>query len=351
MKDVVKSNGYKSEIKIINGKKIRVNRKRRRNNMSGYYALAVIFAAVIILILCVTCFFNYTTETVRINGVTLYSDEQIRVVGGVPNKGNLIRTNTDKIESRLKEHLVYVDDVSVKKKYPSSLEINVTEAKKAADILCDGKYYVLSTSGVILESANDKRSSGVPVIKGVELKSKNPGDKLEATDVMKTKIINKLIETTTELGFKDLTLIDLSDRTNITLNYDTRINIYIGSSVDMDYKLKYIKAVIDERLSDSYRGTLRYNGVNSGISAIPENSKKAKTTAKAAETTQAAEEQVVEETPQEQQTQEQWTDQQAAEQPQEQWGDAQTYEQAPQELWTYDQQAYGNEYADYAEGA
>lgn len=39
----------------------------------------------------------------------------------------------------------------------------------------------------------------------------------------------------------------------------------------MDYKLKYIKAVIDEKLSDNFKGTLRYNGVNSGISAIPDN--------------------------------------------------------------------------------
>ena len=86
---------------------------------------------------------------------------------------------------------------------------------------------------------------------------------------MKTKIFNDLIKQADELGLKKITSIDLSDRTDIILNYNgKKIKIYIGSSVDMDYKLKYIKAVIDEKLSDNFKGTLRYNGVNSGISAI-----------------------------------------------------------------------------------
>lgn len=270
MKDVVKSGGYEGEYKTINGRRVKVNRKKRRNNMSGYYALAIIFASVIILILCMTCFFNYSAANVKINGVTLYTKEQIMVVGGISNKGNLLRTDTSLIEDRLVSHLVYIDSVEVKKKFPSGLEINVTEAEKAADILFNGKYYVLSRSGKLLECGNEKRTKNIPLVKGVELKSVNPGNKLEASDVMKTKILNHLIELTNELGYKNITEIDLSDRTNITLNYDNRINIYIGSSVDMDYKLKYIKAVIDDRLSDKYRGTLRYNGVNSGISAIPE---------------------------------------------------------------------------------
>lgn len=271
MKDVIKSGEYKDDIKTINGRKIKVNhRKKRRNNMSGYYALAIIFSSVIILILCMTCFFNYTAQNVKINGVTLYTNEQILVIGGVSERANLVRTDTDIIEKRLTENLVYIDDVTVKKKYPSGLEINVTEAKKAADIEYNGKYYVLSKSGKILEAANDKRSKGIMLIKGVDLKSVTPGDQLEATDVMKTKIITNFVQLTDELKFEKIKEVDLSDRTNITFNYDGRIKVYIGSSVDMDYKLKYIKAVIDDRLTDNYRGTLRYNGVNSGISAIPE---------------------------------------------------------------------------------
>ena len=270
MKDVVKTGAYKGEYKTINGRRVKVNRQKRRNNMSVYYALATVVGAVIILILCMTWIFNYEVKNIKINGLSLYTNEQVLVVGGVAQRGNLIRTDTDLIEERLTKHLVYIDNVQVKKKYPTGLEINITEAKKAADIEYKAQYYVLSESGRILECGNTERNAGIPLVKGIELESVNPGDKLAATDIMKTKILNQLTEIIADLEFENIKVIDLSDRTNIILNYEDRINIYIGSSVDMDYKLKYIKTVIDERLAESYRGTLRYNGVNSGISAIPE---------------------------------------------------------------------------------
>lgn len=290
MKDVIKSDGYKGQYKTMNGRRVKVDRQKRRNNMSGYYALAIVLGAVILLVLCMTWVFNYDVENIKINGVTLYTNEQILVVGGVADGGNLIRTDTDLIEERLTQNLVYIDKAEVKKKYPSGLEINVTEAVKAADIEYKGQYYVLSESGKLLECGNTERNENIALVKGIELKSLNPGEKLQATDVMKTKILNQLIELTYEMNFENITEIDLSDRTDIILKYDDRITIYIGSSVDMDYKLKYIKTVIDERLSDNYRGTLRYNGVNSGISAIPESeNSKADTTESSQDSSSEAE--------------------------------------------------------------
>ena len=71
------------------------------------------------------------------------------------------------------------------------------------------------------------------------------------------------------LGMKNIKKIDITDRTDIKLNYDNRIEIQLGSSVDLDIKLTYIKTVLDKGLPESYEGTLRYNGIDSGISAIP----------------------------------------------------------------------------------
>lgn len=266
MKDVIKSQPIE-EYKVINGQKVRVNRRKRRSNLNTYCALAIVFVAVIVLILCMTVFFN--VKEIKVSGVSLYSKEQVLAVGGASNGINLIRTNTDVIEKRLLDNLVYIDEVTVTKDYPAAISINVKEAVKAADIEYNNKYYVLSESGKILESANGSRSEGIPLVRGFELKSLSPNDKLESEDAFKTKILQQLMEQIKSQGFEDIRVIDLTDRTDIKLDYDGRIEIKLGSSVDLDYKLTYIKAVIDECLTDSYEGTLRYNGVNSGISAIP----------------------------------------------------------------------------------
>ncbi|MGN1134579.1 MAG: cell division protein FtsQ/DivIB [Oscillospiraceae bacterium] len=270
MKDVIKSGEGNAQIKVMHGRNVKVDRRRRRHNMNGYYAVAIIFAALVMIILCMTCFFNYDTNSVVINGVTLYDKNQIFVVGGIPNKGNLIRTDTKKIEKRLSDNLVYIDSVSVKKKFPSSLIIDVKEAAKAADIQVDDKYYVLSNSGKILEAGNDKRNSNIPLVKVKGLKSVKAGEALETNDVLTTKVLLEFMDNIQQLDFKKITQIDLTDRADIKFVYNNNIKVTVGSSLDLDYKLKYLKIVITEKLGDNYKGSVIYNSAESGISAIPE---------------------------------------------------------------------------------
>ena len=206
---------------------------------------------------------------IKIEGVTLFVQDQILGVGGVSTGQNLVRTNTDIVEKRLKDTLVYLDDVKVTKKFPSTLVITCTEAEKAADIEYKNSYYVLSTSGKILETKNPAPTGDIPVIKGFELKSLSQGDKLASEDSFKADILKELLNDLHDLKFKNIDSIDLTTRSDIKLMYDGRLEIKLGSSVDMEYKLTYLKAVIDKSITDDYEGTLIYNGADSGISAIP----------------------------------------------------------------------------------
>lgn len=241
--------------------------RRRRANMRNIYIACGFLAAAILLIMCMFLFFN--VSDIKIEGVTLYEDEQILVVGGVQTGQNLVRTNTDIVEQRLKNTLVYIDDVKVTKKFPSTLVISCTEAKKAADIEDKGSYYVVSTSGKILEVKNPDTTGDIPVVKGFELKSKEQGSDLESEDSFKADILKELLSDLDELGFENIDTIDITTRSDIKLMYDGRIEIKMGSSVDMEYKLTYLKYVIDNSFTKDYEGTLIYNGADSGISAIP----------------------------------------------------------------------------------
>ena len=263
MKDVVKS--------VPQGDpeaEIRRRTSREQGSIVGYCAIAFVFVALIVLVLCLTVFFKITT--VEINGVTLYRDEQILGVGGIVNDENLVRTDTKLIKQRLEENLVFIESAQVEKKYPSTLIITVTEAEKAADIVVDNTFCTVSRTGRVLEVGKPAATGGIPVIRGFELKTKNPGDKMESSDSGKLKIYNDLMKILDDIGMNKITEIDLSSRSGITILYDGRITLEVGSSVDLDYKLSYFKAVIDSKLSDDFKGRLVYNGADSGISAIPD---------------------------------------------------------------------------------
>ena len=241
--------------------------RQRTVNKRNIYVASFFAAAALLLIMSMFLFFN--VSDIKIEGVSLYEQDQILGVGGVSTGQNLVRTNTDIVEKRLKDTLVYIDDVKVTKKFPSTIVISCTEAKKAADIEYKNSYYVLSESGKILETKNPDPTGEIPVVKGFELKSLSQGDKLASEDSFKADILEELLKDLDNLGFENIDTIDLTTRSDIKLMYDGRLEIKMGSSVDMEYKLTYLKAVIDESITVDYEGTLIYNGADSGISAIP----------------------------------------------------------------------------------
>ncbi|MDO4944713.1 MAG: FtsQ-type POTRA domain-containing protein [Ruminococcus sp.] len=236
-----------------------------KGNVKAYYALAAVIAVLIVMILCLTLLFRI--NNIKVEGVTLYREDQIISVGGVEKQMNLVRTDTSKIVDRLLDNLVYIDDVKVTKKYPSTVVISCTEAVKAADIEYKDAYYVLSSSGRILEAKNPKPTGDIPVVSGFDLKSLKPGEELASEDGFKADILIELLSELSEQNYENIISIDMTTRANIVINYDDRIEIKLGSSADIEYKLSYFKAVIDSLTSD-YEGTLIYNG-SAGVSAIP----------------------------------------------------------------------------------
>ncbi|WP_024857933.1 cell division protein FtsQ/DivIB [Ruminococcus albus] len=257
----------------------------RKLDLRMLYALAAVAAAVVVLILCMTIFFNVSSVEVR--GVSLYTDDQIINVGGIYEDMNLVRTDTARAEKRLTDNLVYIDEVKVSKSYPSTVVIDCKEAVKAADIEYEGGYYVLSTSGRILEANNPMPTGGIPIItgfkfytaqeridKGEELTDEEifafraAGAKLRSEDNYSDKIINDLMKELIEQDYENVKTIDITSRANIMLNIDNRLDIKLGSSADIGYKLSYFKAVMG-KLADNYEGTLIYNGSENGVSAIP----------------------------------------------------------------------------------
>ena len=265
MKDIVKSEAN-DDVKVINGRRVKVARRRRRSNLLTYCALAVaLFTSLgLVISLC----FLFDLKEVRLSGVTLYSNEQIVAVGGVESGANLVRTDTDVIEKRLLDTLPYLKTVSVSKDYPHSITISVTEEQKCADIELYGKFYVIAESGKILEAGNAAHDLSLPMVTGFDLKEPELGAKFASEDELKSKVLMQLLDAVEKSGLKKITGIDITERTDLVLVYDNRIKLRLGSSIDLEYKLSCMKSVIEQKLSSDFEGTLKYNNSKTGISAF-----------------------------------------------------------------------------------
>lgn len=267
MRDIEKQNVDRSEYKVMNGKRVKVGRRHRRNNLTLYYYMIFFAVVITVTVLSVTLLFN--ANEVVVSGTQLYSSEQIRMICGVETGDNLIRLDTHTAEQCVLESLSYVDDIKVLRSFPGRISIKVTEAVPKANIEQDGRYYVVSESGKILEAGLDKPMGGLIVIVGYDLKDMKVGDKVESNDDMKQNITDTIFASLEHTGLKEhISAINITDRSNIKLNYDSRINILLGSSLDLEYKLSAVKVIIDTKISDTFNGVIYYHTDSGGVSVI-----------------------------------------------------------------------------------
>ena len=267
MKDIEKSNLSDEQYRIINGEKVVVSRRKRRRNMSLYYFIAVVFIIMALIFLSLTVFFNI--KKIDIKGTDLYTDEQIIQIAGLSDNDNLFRIDTNQMKSDILSSFPYLEDITIKRKLPSTLQFTAVQAVPMANIQNkDGTFCVISTTGRIVETGVLDKKAGLVTVSGMDLKVKDLGKTYEDKDSMKTTILGQILSEINTLGMTSMNTIDISDRTNIKMTYDGRLDIEVGSSVDLAFKIRYVEAVI-QKLSPTYQGTLIYHNATSGLSAIP----------------------------------------------------------------------------------
>ncbi len=261
MKDVVKTN-VKKPAATRPGTK-----HRRRRNLSLYYLLIFIVCVLALFILSRTVLFKINEYSV--SGVLRYTEQQILEAGNLKIGRNMYNLKLDSVEEKIKDNLIYVEDVQLQRKLPDKLIVTVTEAVAYACCEYDnGRYCIISRGGRYLETEQLSKRDDLIMITGMELTGVALGEEFASKDENKELILLELLKTTHELCPGKITYIDITDRTNIRIGYDNRIDIEFGSSLDYEYKLKYIVTIIEENLKPTDTGSLIYHSAQAGASFI-----------------------------------------------------------------------------------
>ncbi len=257
MKDVVKTNPNKNTTK----------RRRRRRNLSLYYLLMFVFVAAVLFILSRTVLFNI--EEYVVSGNSLYSAEQILTAGNLKVGKNMYNLDLDATEQTIKKNLIYIEEVTLRRKLPDLLYVDVTEATAFACCEYEGnRYCVISRGGRYLETEQAYKRDGLMLITGLDLTGVALGEGMDSHDDDKLAIVFDLFEAIDKTCPDKITYIDITDRTNIKMGYDGRIDIVFGSSLDYDYKLRYITAIIEDNLDPNASGKIIYHSSAAGASFI-----------------------------------------------------------------------------------
>ncbi len=243
--------------------------KRRQKRIREQKIRRCIFFTVlgliaVLLIMFLTPLFNI--KTVNITGNAKLTTEQITTQIGDRTGDNLFSTSKRGIKKSLRE-LTYIEKVDVKKKpIPPTLSIKITEYAPAIQILYGDIYIVIEETGKILEKSPEMLS-GIAVCDGISIVSANAGEQISAKDEDVLKTVLSCIKSMKKADIlKDITKISFADMTNITFNYQSRLDIICGTFVDFDRKLALFKeAVNSNKLTQNSRGTINLSTTGKAI--------------------------------------------------------------------------------------
>ena len=220
-------------------------RPYRGGNYTLYFVLAAIVVGIVMAILSNTVLFK--CGTIEVTGTTRYTAEEIIAATGVKTGDNLLHVDAKKAENGVMNAFAFVDKVAVKKQYPTKIVIEITEAQNWFALNQGGKNVVISRGGRVLGAIP---ADGLVVVKGFEAESLETGSRLNSKVDAKNKIIMEIFETAEKVGLANVTEIDLMDRFSIKITVDNRIVLNLGSSVQLESKLRVGQALIEKEIAE-----------------------------------------------------------------------------------------------------
>ncbi len=243
-------------------------RKKKKNNATGI--VVFIIAAAIFMLLSTTVFFN--VEHITVSGASNYTADEIIEASGIKAGDNLIRTSTDKCSEQIESSLVYIENAKVTRSFPGTMVITVEASVPAANYICDDYILLISSGGKVLDKIQEEKVGLLDFTGTDPMPDLIPGDMFKSSDEHKDNAIEKLMEYFDENGSDNITLVDVTDRSEICYTYDDRIVVKMGSVTDLEYKMNFSEEIIKTKIGEKTEGVLTILSDSAGASFLDKES-------------------------------------------------------------------------------
>ena len=233
-----------------NRKKITRQEKKRKKRIKKIKFFLKIFLLIGIIAGGITFaltspIFNIKDISVE-NNVTIPSDTIISL-SGLKTGENIFKFYKANIIEQIKEN-PYVESVEIHRKFPSTVQINITERVATYSVDYMGKYAYINSQGYILEISEDSKK--IPVIQGATTNEDDikPGNRLNNEDLKRLEQVIRIMDASKGAGLDtQITSIDISDENeySIYLNEEKK-RVYLGDGSNLSNKMLYVQAIVEQ---------------------------------------------------------------------------------------------------------
>ena len=234
--------------------------------------LATVVAVVLALLFGMSIFFK--VKTITVIGNEKYTAWDVCQASGIQEGENLLTISEPKISSNIKSKLPYADYIRVGIKLPDTVKIEIVELDVVyAAEATDGSWWLLRSDGGVVEKTNSADAEQHTKLLGVKLDAPQQGQVAVAAQPMQENEAGETVPVTQparqqlELALSiaqflessgvigDAASINVSNVGDLELWYGDRYQVQLGDGMNLGYKIKSMKAAIDQ-MGDYQSGIL-----------------------------------------------------------------------------------------------
>lgn len=224
-------------------KKAKRNRRRRRRSFNlvvSFVCFALVLAA---LVSAAVIFFKI--GSIEVVGQTKYSSEDIISASKLKVGQSMFLFNKFASISNIFSACPYIDEIQMKRTLPDVIQIIVTPCVPVAIIDSEGQYYIIDIKGKILENSATLPALECPTVEGAVLNSPEVGKYAVFSEQETSKALFSVLNTAKNSDILiDISSIDITRVYDIKYEYLERFTVEIGTTDDLERKLKFVDAVI-----------------------------------------------------------------------------------------------------------
>lgn len=235
--------------------KLKTKNKHKELRRKLFYLLVGIALTLFVAVICIVVFFGL--KNVEIRGNSKYTEEQILKASGFSKADNLLALDLDEAEEKIKSKCPYVSDVSFKIVLPSTIIITVVEDAPSYCAEIYGDYFLLSEDLRIISKHDMYEEIQILSLPIIYLKLPQVSRAIagEVIKFDKSSSYNHIMSFLTDLKnqkiHSEIVCVDATDRYHLSIySNGSRYKINIGTSDNLDTKLRFVYKVIEETFND-----------------------------------------------------------------------------------------------------
>lgn len=246
------------------------NRKSRETRRKAkIIAVATVTFVLLVVFFCVGVYVyqnGATVANVNVEGESRYKDKKITETANIYVGINMLSVREKAVNDAVTKALPYIKDVQVDYRFPDTLVLNVTSTEEKLLLMNGTGYICLDADGKVLSLKKKKLTDGRYLVDGLEEQGAVTGESFVPTENNKDRYekVKEIVSVLEKSGNFIKGTINVADLKDVSVIYDSRINIYLGDCSRLESQLEAAMNVIaqDEDIINGQTGYIetRYEG-------------------------------------------------------------------------------------------